>query len=138
MSLPPSPDGRVLTCVLADDHDGIRGATRAQLDRLGWVEVVAEAADGDAAVAAIAGVRPDVAVVDVQMPGRSGIEVCAHLAEQGLPTEIVLFTAVPTEANVELARRAGAAALVAKDEGFAPLRSVLEAIRSRGAAASGG
>lgn len=123
---------RKLSCVLADDHDAVRMATRMQLDRLGWIEVVAEAHDGDAAFDAIVQARPDVAVVDVRMPGRTGFEVCEGLAALDVPTRVVLFTALANEENTQLAARVGAVALVAKDGGFLPLRAALEGIRAGG------
>lgn len=61
--------------VLADDHAVVRKGIREFLEEAGDIAVIAEAADGDAALDAIRTHRPDVAVLDIQMPRRTGIEV---------------------------------------------------------------
>ena len=65
---------------LADDQALVRSGLRALLGLLGGIEVVAEAADGEAAVSAALSVSPDVLLLDVRMPKLSGVEVIQELA----------------------------------------------------------
>lgn len=66
--------------VLADDEDLTRGAIVALLELEPDIEVVAEVRDGDAAVAAVVQHRPDVALLDLEMPGKDGVEAAAAIA----------------------------------------------------------
>src|SRR3954462_1948537 len=68
-----------LTLMIVDDHRSFRDAARRVLARDGF-EVVGEAVDGESALAAIPQVRPDVVLLDVQLPGISGFEVASRLA----------------------------------------------------------
>jgi DNA-binding LytR/AlgR family response regulator len=77
---------------IVDDEPLALDWLRSCLARLTGVEVVGEAADGDAALAAIAAAAPDVVLLDIQMPGRSGVEVARVLAGSARP-EVVFVTA---------------------------------------------
>jgi DNA-binding NarL/FixJ family response regulator len=125
-----SASDRLLTCVLADDHAAVRSAVRAQLDRLPWVEVGAEARSGEEALERILALEPDVAIVDVRMPGLSGIEVCSAVRRRGLATHVILYSALAAPENMRLGLEAGATAFVAKDMGFPALRIELERLQS--------
>ena len=76
----PTPPIRV---VVADDHPAVRSGLVALLGSAPDITVVAEAADGDAALAAAREHRPDVVLTDVRMPGATGIEITPHLRETG-------------------------------------------------------
>ena len=78
--------------VLADDHAVVRKGIRDFLEA-GDIVVVAEAADGDAALEAIRSERPDVAVLDIQMPHRTGIEVTRAVRDERLPVGVLVLTA---------------------------------------------
>ena len=75
----------VIRAIVADDEPLARDRIRRLLDEEPDVEVVAECADGDAAVAAIREQRPDLAFLDVQMPGRDGLQVLEAVRESHLP-----------------------------------------------------
>jgi DNA-binding NarL/FixJ family response regulator len=66
---------KMIRVLLADDHAVVRGGIRHFLERAGDIEIVAEADDGEQAQALIQEYRPDVAVLDIQMPKVTGIEV---------------------------------------------------------------
>ncbi len=104
------------TVLIADDDARIRRLLQATL-RGGGHDVL-EAADGDAALAALRAHRPTVAVLDVQMPGRSGLDVCRTVRVdpelRGIGVVIVSATAAPDEAE-----GAGADAFLPKP--FSPL-----------------
>jgi DNA-binding NarL/FixJ family response regulator len=67
--------------ILADDHALVREGSRRILEDSGEIIVVAEAADGEEAVAAVARHRPDVAIIDIGMPGINGIEATRRIKE---------------------------------------------------------
>lgn len=81
-----------IRAIIADDEPLARSRLRSLLAREADVELVAECADGDAAVAAVREHRPDVLFLDVQMPGRDGFGVLAALAGEPLP-QVVFVTA---------------------------------------------
>lgn len=68
--------------LIVDDHPGFRAQARALLEAAGY-EIVGEAADAAAAIAAVDRLRPDVVLLDVQLPGRDGFSICAELAADG-------------------------------------------------------
>jgi len=113
-----------MRAVIVDDHPVVREGLRAFLSQAG-VEVVGEAAEGRTALAVIREVRPEVAVVDVALPGLSGIELC-RLVRRRLPqVQVVLLSMFDEPAWRAEAARAGAAAYLLK--GMAPA-DLVEAI----------
>jgi DNA-binding LytR/AlgR family response regulator len=83
---------RRLTCVVADDESLVRGRI-VRLAREAGLDVLGEAADGAAAGAMIGSLRPDIALLDIRMPGPSGLDVLAALAAMTSPPAVVLVTA---------------------------------------------
>src|SRR3972149_6704059 len=79
--------------VLADDHAVVRKGIREFLTEPGDIDVLAEAGDGDEAIRVIDQLRPDVAVLDIQMPQRTGIEVCRHVGAPQWPIGLLILTA---------------------------------------------
>lgn len=77
------------TVLIVDDHDDFRAAARAILELDGFI-VVGDAADGVAAVAECARVRPDVVLLDVLLPGADGFEIARRLTVDGTGPTIVL------------------------------------------------
>src|ERR687890_465421 len=91
--------------VLAEDQGMVLGAFASLLALEPDIEVVATAADGDEALAAAMDYQPDVLVTDIEMPGRTGLDVAAELARRGAPTRVVIVT---TFARSGYRRRANA------------------------------
>jgi DNA-binding NarL/FixJ family response regulator len=79
--------------LLADDHAVVRKGIREFLTEPGDIEVAAEAADGAEAIALLEQEQPDAAVLDIQMPKRSGIDVCRHVRAQHWPIGVLILTA---------------------------------------------
>lgn len=116
--------------VLADDHAVVRKGTREFLEEGGDIAVVAEAADGEEAKALIRQHRPDVAVLDIRMPGATGIEIARWVREQQLPVGVLILTAYDDDPFVLAALQAGANGYALKtaeaDEIVAAVRAVCE------------
>lgn len=115
-----------IRCVVADDHAALR-AVLIDLLRAGGVDVVATAADGHETVACIEELRPAVALVDVRMPGLSGVEVARRVAADGGPTRVILVTGEADPGLARAAAQAGVSAVVLKG---GPLDELLDAVRA--------
>lgn len=102
------------TVLVCDNEQPLRALVRATLEGHGYE--IAEARDGDEAVDCARRLRPDVIVLDMMMPGRSGLEVLAELGADPATAEIpvVMLTARSQAAHREAAARAGAARFLAK------------------------
>jgi DNA-binding NarL/FixJ family response regulator len=107
----------VISVLLADDQPLIRSGFRALLDNEDDIEVVAEAADGGEAVALARRHRPDIALVDVQMPLVDGIEATRRIAADPAlaGVHVVILTNYGLDEYVFTALRAGAAGFLVKD-----------------------
>ena len=102
---------------IADDHDGYRSGIARLVAEHPALEVVGQASDGAEALAGIVECQPDVALLDVRMPGMSGIEVCRRLQADGSApgARIVLITGTPDPVLSNQAAAAGAVALLGKE-----------------------
>ncbi|MGZ4334782.1 MAG: PAS domain S-box protein [Gaiellaceae bacterium] len=124
-SAAPVERERVLTCVVADDHPAVLDSVSRFLESRQIR--VAQARDGEEALATIASVLPDVAVVDVAMTPLSGIDVARRLRETSPDTPVVLYTGHNDRALLDQALDAGARGFVLKE---AALTSLEEAVRT--------
>jgi two-component system nitrate/nitrite response regulator NarL len=109
-----SSDVRVRV-VIADDHPFYRDGVARGLVQSGRVDVVAEVGDGRAALEAIRSERPDVALVDYEMPDLDGLDVVRATVRDELPTRVLLLSAHTDSAVVFRALEEGAAGYLAKD-----------------------
>ena len=127
MSKPaPASGSAPIRLLLADDQALVRGALAALLDLEPDLSVVAEVASGDAVVAAAREHRPDVALLDVEMPGLDGIEATRAL-KQALPgTRVLIVTTFGRPGYLRRALQAGADGFVVKDT---PARQLADAVR---------
>jgi two-component system nitrate/nitrite response regulator NarL len=130
-----------LRVLVADDHPLFRRGIARAIERHPGLELAAEAVDGREALRLIRTLKPDVAVLDVRMPGLSGIEVCAALrADPGAPrTALLLLSAFDDRALVRDAESAGAAGYLVKDASQREVcRAIEEVGRRRSACPPGG
>ena len=111
------------TVLIVDDHDGFRGAARSLLEKEGF-DVVGEAADGRDALTATARLRPEVVLLDIQLPDLDGFVVAARLAAVAPAPAVVLISS--REAETYGARLAGA-----RVRGFLPKRELSGAALAR-------
>ena len=100
--------------LIADDHPPTRAGVRLSLEDTGRFEVVAEAANAAAAVAAAGEQQPDVALLDIHMPG-NGIEAARSIATSSPETAVVMLTVSRDDADLFAALRAGARGYLLKD-----------------------
>jgi NarL family two-component system response regulator LiaR len=112
--------------LLVDDHAVVRKGLRALLDREAGIEVAGEAENGDQAVTAAERVRPDVILMDLEMPGADGIDATRRITESRRDARIVVLTSHASEEDVFPALKAGAVGYLLKHS--AP-EEVLQAIR---------
>ena len=105
----------LIRVVLADDHAVVRKGIRQFMEEAGEIAVVAEAADGEAALEAIRREKPDVAVLDIQMPRRTGIEVTRAVRDERLPVGVLVLTAYDDDPYVQAVLEAGANGYVLKN-----------------------
>lgn len=116
--------------LVADDHRLMREGTAALLARAPAIEVVGLAADGEQAVALAEGLRPDVLLLDLRMPGLSGIEVCAEVRARLPGVQVLILTVSEHEPDLRAALRVGAAGYLLKDM---PPAELVEAVLGAGA-----
>ena len=119
-------DASPLRCVVADDHPPIVDAVARYLDAEDGIEVIARLTDGAEALAAIAELKPDVAVLDVRMPHLDGVEIARRLSAEGSPTGVILYTGFAERALVIEALDAGARGFLLKES---PLPDLVRAVR---------
>jgi two-component system, NarL family, response regulator DesR len=112
--------------VLAEDQAMVLGAFASLLALEPDIEVVATAADGDEALAAAMAHQPDVLLTDIEMPGRSGLDVAAELARRGARTRVVIVTTFARSGYLRRALDAGVAGYVLKD---APVEQLVDTLR---------
>ncbi|GAA2152137.1 LuxR family two component transcriptional regulator [Humibacillus xanthopallidus] len=112
----PESSADHITVVVADDHPMWRDAVARDLADSGF-EVVATADDGRAAVARTRALVPDVLVLDLNLPGLDGPEVCAALSAAGVPTRILILSASGDHKDVLDAVKAGALGYLVKSAG---------------------
>lgn len=104
----------MIRLVLADDHDVVRAGLRLLLDVEPDFEVLGEADDGEAALALVARLEPDVLVLDLVMPGLGGMEVARRVRTDHPGTRVVVLSMHADEVYVADALASGASAYVLK------------------------
>ncbi|MGA2820283.1 MAG: response regulator transcription factor [Anaerolineales bacterium] len=103
--------------VIVDDHQVVRMGLKALLGAEADFQVVAEAGNAREALLEVERNRPDVAILDVRLPGPSGLEVCRQIRERYPLTRVVMLTSYASEAFIFEALRAGASGYVLKQVG---------------------
>ena len=112
--------------MIAEDQTMVRQALVALLELEADIQVVAQAADGDEALAMAGKHHPDVAVLDIEMPGPNGIEVAAQLGRSGFGGKVIIVTTFDRPGYLRAAMTAGASGFLLKD---APAADLAAAIR---------
>jgi DNA-binding NarL/FixJ family response regulator len=119
-------DLQKIRLVLADDHAIVRAGIRQFLDLEEDFEVVAEADDGEQAKLLIEQFKPDVAILDIQMPKASGIEVTRHIRSNRWPIGVLVLTAYEDDPYISAVLKAGANGYILKT---ARPKEIIQAVR---------
>ncbi|MGV9306988.1 response regulator transcription factor [Nonomuraea sp. NPDC004354] len=114
----------MIRVLIAEDQGMMRDALALLLGMEDDLEVVAQVADGAAIAAAARQARPDVALLDIELPGRSGLDAAAELHEAGVV--VLILTTFGRPGYLRRAMEAGAAGFLVKD---APVEELAQAIR---------
>ncbi len=125
MTRPAAVRAKVL---LVDDHGIMREGLRALLDRQDGITVVGEAADGPSALALARRLRPDVVILDIGLPGLSGIEVATRIADELPRTRTVALSKHHDRRFVARMIKAGAAAYLIKECAFDELTAAIATV----------
>src|SRR5919106_2780976 len=126
------PASEPLRVILVDDHPVYR-AGLSRLLRESGVDVVAEVPNGESALEAVEAMAPDVVVMDLNMPGMSGLEATRRLVAQSPATRVLIVSVSAQEADVTDAILAGASGYVLKES---PVEEVVAGIRAAAAGES--
>lgn len=122
----------MIRIVIVDDHEVVRRGLATILSRDPAFTIVGEAADGEEARRLIRQTQPDVALVDVRLPGLSGIELCHHIRCEAPQTQVLILTAYLDSNVVRECIRAGASGYLLKDaQGTDLLHSLHELVQGR-------
>jgi DNA-binding NarL/FixJ family response regulator len=124
------PKQRIL---LVDDHEVVRLGLKSLLDRHPQFEVVGEAGSAREAMEQVAALKPEVVLMDIRLPGTSGIEACEEIINKYPGTRVIMLTSYAEDEMLFSAIRAGASGYILKQIGSSDLVKALEAV-SRGEA----
>lgn len=114
--------------LIADDHTLVRAGIRALVERIPGMTVVGETGDGREAFDLLEKQRPDLALIDITMPGLNGLEIAGRAANASPKTKVVILSMHAGEAYVAQALRAGVAGYLLKDAAAAELEVALSAV----------
>lgn len=117
-----------LSVLIADDHPVFRDGIRALLEATPDTEVVGEATTGEEVVSLASQLKPDLILMDVQMPGLNGIEATRRIVTANPDIRILMVTMFEDDASVFAAMRAGARGYVLKDATRDDLRRAIKAV----------
>ena len=114
--------------LLVDDHEVVRVGLRSLLERYPHLQVVGEAGNAEEAVAEAQRLRPDVVVMDVRLPGRTGVEACREIRSSLPDTRVIMLTSYEEDQALFQAIAAGACGYVLKQIGSEALVRAIEAV----------
>lgn len=115
---------------LIDDHHVLRQAIATMLESEGGIDIVGQCGEGHTAIAEIADLKPDIAIIDLKMPGMGGLAVIGEIAQVAPKTGVIVFTMYDNPAYVWEATNAGASGYVLKSAGKEDLLRAINAVRA--------
>jgi two-component system, NarL family, response regulator DesR len=131
-AVPPGPDGRVVRVLVAEDMRILRDTMVAVLNLEDGIEVVAQVTDGDGIVPEAIATRPDVAVVDIALPGTDGLTAAAQLHQQYPDCKVLILTVLGNPGNLRRALAAHVAGFLVKDTPAADLAAAVRTVAAGG------
>src|SRR5574338_911526 len=114
--------------ILVDDHEVVRLGLKSLLERNPQFDIVGEAASAREAIEQVAALQPDVVVMDIRLPGTSGIEACEEIVNRFPGTKVIMLTSYAEDEMLLSAIRAGASGYILKQIGSEDLVKALEAV----------
>lgn len=114
--------------ILVDDHEVVRLGLKSLLDRHPQFEVIGEAANAKEALEQVARLLPDVVLMDIRLPGISGIEACEEITKNYPDIRVIMLTSYAEDDMLFSAIRAGASGYVLKQIGAEDLMKAIEAV----------
>lgn len=119
-----------LRLLLADDHILVRAGLRALLDGIEGIAVVAEADNGEQAVALTVQHRPDIVLLDITMPGMNGLQAAERILRELPDTRVLILSMHASDEYVTQALKLGVSGYLLKDAATLELQAALEAVSS--------
>ena len=116
--------------ILVDDHEVVRVGLKTLLDRHPDFDVVGEASSAREAIEKTASLQPDVVVMDIRLPGTSGIDACEEIVKRYPDIKVLMLTSYAEDEMLFSAIRAGASGYVLKQIGSEDLVKALESVAS--------
>lgn len=116
----------MIRIVIAEDQQMLRGAFKSLLSFEGDMEVIAEAEDGEAAWEAIVCLQPDVCLLDIEIPGLTGLEIAKRVKRSGNPAKVMIVTTFARPGYLQKAMELKLEGYLLKDE---PIEFLIDAIR---------
>jgi two-component system NarL family response regulator len=114
--------------VIADDHPALRTGLVTVVNGQPDMTVVGEAVSGDEAFERCESLRPDVVLMDLQMPGSGGLGAITKIVAAGLPTRVIVLTTFDLDEDIYRALRAGAKAFLLKDSSMAEITDAIRKV----------
>lgn len=114
--------------VLVDDHEVVRLGLKSLLEHHPQFEIVGEAGTAKEAIEQVELIRPDVVLMDIRLPGASGVEACEEITQKYPDTKVIMLTSYAEDEMLFSAIRAGASGYVLKQIGGADLIHAIEAV----------
>lgn len=135
MSSPPDPEDASalpIRILIVDDHPVLRGVVRMACDAAPGMQVVAEAGDGTSALDECARVRPDVVVLDLELPGMDGLEVARRLQEAAHAPRILALSERSDDRALFECMRIGVGGFLGKSAGMRQITGAIEVVAAGG------
>ena len=114
--------------ILVDDHEVVRLGLKSLLERHPQFDVVGEASSAREALDQVASLKPDVVVMDIRLPGTSGIEACEQIVNEHPNTKVIMLTSYAEDEMLFSAIRAGASGYILKQIGSEDLIKAIESV----------
>jgi two-component system, NarL family, response regulator DevR len=114
--------------LLVDDHEVVRLGLKSLLERHPQFDIIGEASSAREALEQVTALQPDVVVMDIRLPGTSGIEACEEIVNRYPTTKVIMLTSYAEDEMLFSAIRAGASGYILKQIGSDDLVKALEAV----------